>query len=430
MKLKLLITAGCCLMALYLSGQSAPLRGNVQDSETGEGIPFANLLLLSEKTGVAADANGTFELSISSLPAIIRVSAIGFQTDTITVDTISIQSIELKPIGEDLPMVEVLAQKKLKQISKKGRLPFSFAIWKDYLFVLSRKGTVGNAWIEVRSPDGILLYEQELALRKTRGLEVNCRNRLYLEANNEFINLGYTSEQIIPLEKMSYADYKSAYEDCQCSDEKTMYYQNVAFQGLLKRYFQASLETGELTNFRKIVQGQRLGNYFADLGKIKEGQAISNIGDISTEENDEIRTRQLNADFLERVFYNNPKENFLYLSSEALILFNHDDAQLEWFGPKGKQSQVIAAKYMLHEDWNGQVMQDIKTQSFYALLRNESGCQLAPIDLGTGQVADPVSLNIQYFDELVIYNNVAYIMGTPTVHSANGVKRLYTKPLW
>ena len=128
MKLKLLITAGCCLMALYLSGQSAPLRGNVQDSETGEGIPFANLLLLSEKTGVAADANGTFELSISSLPAIIRVSAIGFQTDTITVDTISIQSIELKPIGEDLPMVEVLAQKKLKQISKRGdsrlALPF------------------------------------------------------------------------------------------------------------------------------------------------------------------------------------------------------------------------------------------------------------------------------------------------------------------
>lgn len=86
MKLKLLILAGCCLMSIYLSGQSAPLRGNVQDSETGEGIPFANLLLLTEKTGTAADADGQFELSVREWPARIRISAIGYLTDTVVVE--------------------------------------------------------------------------------------------------------------------------------------------------------------------------------------------------------------------------------------------------------------------------------------------------------------------------------------------------------
>jgi hypothetical protein len=430
MKWKPLTVALCCLMSLCLSAQTFPLKGTVQDSKTEEGIPFANLLLLTEKTGTAADADGQFELSVREWPARVRISAIGYLTDTVVVEQADALQITLQPVPADLPLVEVLAQKKLRQLSPEDRLPFAFAIWDDYLFTLSRKRTGSNAWIEVRSPDGILLFEQQLDLRRVMDIEVNCRNRLYLLANYRYINLGYTRAQIVPMETMKYTDYIGAYRDCQCSTEEAMYYENVAYQGLLKRYLRASLTNGALDNFRQVLYAEQLDNYMADLGLIMDGQSISNTGDVSRAENDYIRTRQTDADFLQRVFYNNPQDNFLFQTGGELILFNHDEQRIEYFDAEGRSKQVIPAYYVQHKDWNGRVIQDLKTEAFYALLRDESGYLLAPIDLSTGQIGEPVPLNILYYDEIAIYNSTAFVLGTPTAHAFSDVKRLYTKPLW
>lgn len=427
---RLLFTAICCLLATNLIGQSDTVSGKVTGVETGEGIPFANLLLLTEKTGTAADADGQFELPVEKWPAQIRVSAIGYLTDTVAVEQAGTLQIALQPVPADLPLVEVLAQKKLRQLSPEDRLPFAFAIWDDYLFILSQKNTGSNAWIEVRSPDGILLFEQQLDLRRVTDIEANCRNRLYLLANYRYINLGYTRAQIVPLETMRYTDYISAYRDCRCSTEEAMYYENVAYQGLLKRYLRASLTNGALNNFRQILYAEQLDNYMADLGLIMEGQSISNTGDVSRAENDYIRTRQTDADFLQRVFYNNPQDNFLFLAGGEPILFNHDQQQIEFFDAEGRKKQVIPAHYVQHKDWNGRVIQDLKTEAFYALLRDRTGYLLAPISLGTGHIGEPVPLNILFYDEIAIYNSTAFVLGTPTAHAVSDIKRLYTKALW
>jgi hypothetical protein len=81
----------------------------------------------------------------------------------------------------------------------------------------------------------------------------------------------------------------------------------------------------------------------------------------------------------------------------------------------------MPAQYVQHKDWNGRVIQDIKTESFYALLRNETGYLLAPIDLSTGQIGEPVPLNILYYDEIAIYNSTAFVLGTPTAHAFSDV---------
>jgi len=209
-----------------------------------------------------------------------------------------------------------------------------------------------------------------------------------------------------------------------------MYYENVAYQGLLKRYFRASQTNGEISNFRQVLYEEQLNNYMADLGLIMEGQSISNTGDVSREENDYIRTRQTDADFLQRVFYKNPQENFLFLSGEELVLFNHDEQQMEWFDAQGQPIQTVPTHYVHHKDWNGRVFQDLKTEEFYALLRDQTGYLLARIDMSTGQLMEPVPLNILFYDDIAIYNSTAFVLGTPTVHAASEVKRLYTKALW
>ncbi len=115
------------IMNTALSGQ-ALLSGRVEDAVSGEGIPYVNLLNLSDRTGATTDENGVFSLDARMFPCTVRVSAIGYLTDTIITDSAARILLRLQPARTDLPMVEVRARSPLRQLSPDGQLPFDFAI--------------------------------------------------------------------------------------------------------------------------------------------------------------------------------------------------------------------------------------------------------------------------------------------------------------
>ena len=57
-KAKLFLTALSALLAVGVSAQNITVTGNVTDASTGEGIPFASVIVKGTTQGVAADADG------------------------------------------------------------------------------------------------------------------------------------------------------------------------------------------------------------------------------------------------------------------------------------------------------------------------------------------------------------------------------------
>ncbi|MEO8590874.1 MAG: TonB-dependent receptor [Flavobacteriales bacterium] len=87
------VVAGLLLVSTMAWAQPYKLRGTVVDSNTGETLVGASVLLKGTTTGVATDIDGRFELTVNQLPPFVLViSSMGY-TD---------QEVEVKSLEDDL----------------------------------------------------------------------------------------------------------------------------------------------------------------------------------------------------------------------------------------------------------------------------------------------------------------------------------------
>lgn len=89
-----------CAMAVYDANAQRILRGTVTDVETGETLPAVALYDASTGEGTISNAAGMYELRLFSLPAVISVRHIGYETLELTID-------ESTPVNLDLELTPV-----------------------------------------------------------------------------------------------------------------------------------------------------------------------------------------------------------------------------------------------------------------------------------------------------------------------------------
>lgn len=98
------------LFSLLATGMYAQVRGTVKDS-TGEPVPGANVFWMNTGQGVTTKVDGTFSITKPSKSHILVVNFIGFQNDTIHVDS---KKQELEIVlrdGVELKEVNVVSRK-------------------------------------------------------------------------------------------------------------------------------------------------------------------------------------------------------------------------------------------------------------------------------------------------------------------------------
>src|SRR5699024_6993588 len=88
--------------------QQETITGTITDAETGQKLPGVNILVKGTTTGTSTDAEGNYELTVSSLQDTLVFSFIGYQTQEIPIDgrTQLDVSLEKKSLtGEELVVV-------------------------------------------------------------------------------------------------------------------------------------------------------------------------------------------------------------------------------------------------------------------------------------------------------------------------------------
>ncbi len=83
------------------------ITGKVVIEDTGEGAPFVNIVENGTDNGTASDIDGNFSITVSSLPARLRVFALGFSTKMVDVATAGDITIEIGESTEALEEVVV-----------------------------------------------------------------------------------------------------------------------------------------------------------------------------------------------------------------------------------------------------------------------------------------------------------------------------------
>ena len=105
---KLLFSAFFLLIAVSLSAQNRQVTGVVRDAVSGEGVPFAAVVVQGTMTGTASDADGNFSINVPANGTLV-FSAMGYITKSVPVEGRSSMNISLEPDSETLSEVVVTA---------------------------------------------------------------------------------------------------------------------------------------------------------------------------------------------------------------------------------------------------------------------------------------------------------------------------------
>jgi iron complex outermembrane receptor protein len=76
------------LLFTSIYAQAQGLKGSVKDSKTGQGIPGVSISVQGRTTGTVSDGNGNYVLKLQAGTYTIKVSAVGYQvvTESVQID--------------------------------------------------------------------------------------------------------------------------------------------------------------------------------------------------------------------------------------------------------------------------------------------------------------------------------------------------------
>ena len=108
-KLRLLFT--CLLTFLALGSalaQTITVKGEVKDANTGEGVPFASVVIKGTMTGVSTDVNGAFTINAPA-NGTLDFSAVGYIAQSVQIGGRTEVIVTLDPDSEMLDETIVIA---------------------------------------------------------------------------------------------------------------------------------------------------------------------------------------------------------------------------------------------------------------------------------------------------------------------------------
>ncbi len=117
--------AGYALLLLMLTtgaalAQNYSVSGTVKDARTGEGIAGVNVVVKGTSQGSITDINGNFTMNLSSSPATLQISFIGYRTAEVQVST-SVTSVNVT-LEEDVTSLEEVVISGLATTIKRSNL--------------------------------------------------------------------------------------------------------------------------------------------------------------------------------------------------------------------------------------------------------------------------------------------------------------------
>ena len=118
-KAKLFLSTILVLLATSLSAQNMRVTGTVKDASTGEGIPFAAVMVRGTMNGTSSDAEGAFSINAPA-KATLEFSAVGYVTVVEEINGRGVINVALDPDAESLDETIVVAYGTAKKSSFTG----------------------------------------------------------------------------------------------------------------------------------------------------------------------------------------------------------------------------------------------------------------------------------------------------------------------
>ena len=395
--------------------------GSVQDELTRKPISNVNISFEKIHTGTATDEKGEFSFYIDSIPAMMLISHLGYQTKKIVLDKTSFSlNILLSSQVQALREVVITAKSEYEAFFKDHRFSvFDYDIDSGNVFLIVFPEKLTKAELICKNQKGDTVARSGILPFIPKKLFRDCLGFLHILGNDSAYQV-FTANDILELiYPVPIWKFNQILRDCVLSTDELLFFKKSGNQGLGVDFYsidRKSLKKQFISSFGDSARMKMLRRNPEDLAMLMRSSIPDSREDF------------VNYSYAKKVLYR-PISSYLYRIGDYVCIFNTTDATIEFHQPDGSYSYKLklATETNTSGKWSKEILTDDTGKKVYTTFIRNGECLLYRIDLNNGELHQTLTLFHSYPEKLNLLNGyIYYLYSAP---GPEGNKALYRQKM-
>jgi hypothetical protein len=392
--------------------------GKVLDKVTKQPVSNVNFSVKDSRTGTVSDTRGEYSFYLDSIPAILTVSHVGYETKKIILDTASFKmTLYLVPVVRQLKEVVISATPQETIFKDEHYAVLDYDIDSGYIYLLVYRNRFSKSEIICRTPGGDTIAQSGLLPFIPKTLTHDCLGYLHVLSGDSAYQLFRKGKVIMLIHPVTTNKYDEVLSDCVASTAELLYFKRTTDSGLGTEFYTINRKNNSrrwIAQVRDEKKAKMLRRNEEDAWMMMNPSQPDQTAQKMSESKDETKAAR-NATvewyWVRKIIYP-PVKSFLYRIGEFICIFNTPNKQMEFYDLEGNFSYKIELKTDNAGGgrWTNEILIDGITLKVFTTYLKNGVISLYEIDLNTGMLTKVLSTFHYFPQKMRISDNYLYYL--------------------
>ena len=414
-----------CLLLLLFVFEDAPAQrrfrffyGKVIDQVTKRPISNVNFSVKNSSVGTVSDNKGEYSFYLDTIPSILTVSHISYETKRIILDTATYKmTLYIVPVVRQLKEVIISATPQETIFRDEHYAVLDYEIDSGYIYLLIYRNRFSRSELICRTPGGDTIAQSGLLPFNPKSLLHDCLGYLHVLSSDSVYQVFRKEKMIRLIHPVTNKKYEEVLSDCIASTPEHLFFKRMTDYGLGTEFYTIDRKNNSrrwIAQVRDEKKAKMLRRNQEDAWMMMNPSQPDQTAQKMSESRDVTRsTRDATVEWywVRKIIYP-PIKSFLYRVGEFICIFNVPDKQMEFYDLEGNYSYKIELKtdHAGEGRWTNDILIDGITLKVFTTYLKNGILNLYEIDLNTGTLTKTLSSFHLFPQKLRIYDNYLYYL--------------------
>ena len=381
-------------------------------------IGNVNFSVRNSNVGTVSDSKGAYSFYLDTIPSILTVSHVGYETKKIILDTATYKmTLYLVPVVTQLKEVVISATPQETIFKDKHYAVLDYEIDSGYIYLLVYRNRFSKSELICRIPGGDTIAQSGLLPFIPKSLLHDCLGYMHVLSGDSAYQVFRKEQMIRLIHPVTTRKYDEVLSDCIASTSEHLFFKRMTDNGLGTEFYTINRKNNSkkwIAQVRDEKKAKMLRRNVEDAWMLMNPSQPDQTSQKMSESKGTVMTAR-NATvewyWVRKIIYP-PIKSFLYRIGEFICIFNTPNKQMEFYDLEGNYSYKIELKtdHTGEGRWTNDILIDnITLKVFTTFLRNGI-LSLYEIDLNTGMLTKILSTFHFFPQKLRISDNYLYYL--------------------
>jgi len=392
------------MMAGYSQPRHTFYYGKVMDAGTKRPLRGVNLLVQGTTLGTTTDRSGDFSFFIDSVPAILAISHVGYQTKYVYLDHTSFSlTLYLDKQVSELKEVEIISRAHEPFYKDPHYAVLDYLPDSGMIYLLVFRYRLSDCEIICKGYTGDTIARSGKLTFSASSFSKDCLGTMHLLGHDSGFQLFRQGNIIRLIHPVKLRKYENVLKNCVAASPDVLYFKKPSSDGQMVEYYGINRKTLQRLNLSKVMdeEKQRM------LRRNEEDRLYAGSrGQIPGS-----RDAFVNWNYVNKILYR-PIKTTLYRIGGFTCIFNNPAKTIEFYDDDGNFSYKLALQTdsVFSGRWLGDILTDPVTHYVYTLFISNGSVSLYMIDLNSGRLIKKTSLYHLYPEKIKVYGRHVYYL--------------------